>query len=281
MTNIDNAEWETPTGSPDETAAIGAISLDEAGPKPEIASPPSGFVTLPGVWVDSNGLAQRNAQVQELTGEHEEIISRAQMSGSIVKFMDAIVSCGTVSVGNTPAKGILPELLTADQDFLLMEIRRMTYGPDMEFKELTCPWCKKNYDLSISIDDIPVTTLDNPDDAVFDVALRNGKTATVRMVTGADRVAITADDNLTLAERNTLLMSRCVLSLVDAKGERTPVAGQADTMRKMSLADRKSIMDELAKRQVGPHFEDTSFTHDECGKEVPFPIGIGELFPGM
>jgi len=222
------------------------------------------------------------AEVQELNGMHEEQISKARQSGRMDKFYNAILECGTVSVGDMPAtKDLLSALLIGDADYLLREIRRATYGDEIEFNDLTCPNCNEQYNLSLTLDDIPVRTLRNSSDRAFKVALRKKRTAMVRLPTGSDRDAISTSLDLNPAEQNTLLLSRCVISITDSDGETNMVSNQSSPVRALSIPDRHKLLSEITDRQPGPQFDDITYTHDECGQEVHFALPIGDLFLGL
>ena len=272
-----------PSGANSDIAAI-FNGDSKAGSKP-VASPPADpFIRLPGGLV--LGMSDRDvtydAEVQELTGAHEEKITKARQSGRMGLFYNAILECGTVSLGGqAPTKEMLSSLLIGDADYLLREIRRATYGEDIEFTGLFCPHCEAQYNLTLTLDDIPIRTLKASSDRTFDVALRKGGSALVRLPVGSDRDVIAGSLELNSAEQNTLLLSRCVLSITDAEGEVTTVATQLAPVKALSIPDRRKLLDEITERQPGPQFDDVTYLHDECGREVHFALTIGELFLGL
>jgi hypothetical protein len=117
--------------------------------------------------------------------------------------------------------------------------------------------------------------LESPrDDQEFEVPLRKGGTAKVRLANGEDQAAVFADSRLTSVQRDSIQLQRC---LITVSGQ--PVAGRAGAMAlAMSIPDRHAIIKELAERQPGPRFE-VKFTHEDCGKVVTLGIGMGDLFP--
>ena len=282
-----NKEFIDPLANPSAANAdIAAIikSDSAAGPKPVATLPADPFTRLPGGLVLGLDLedVQYEAEVQELNGMHEEQITKARQSGRMDKFYNAILECGTVSIGGTPTtKELLSALLIGDADYLLREIRRATYGDEIEFNDLTCPNCGEQYNLTLTLDDIQVKTLKSSSERTFVVALRKGKSAVVRLPVGSDRDALTSSLELNSAEQNTLLLSRCVISITDAKGESEIVASQSGPVKALSIPDRAKLLSEITDRQPGPDFEDVTYTHDACGQEVHFALSIGELFLGL
>jgi len=248
------------------------------GPKPEVELPADPFVRLPGGLVLGLDLedVKYEAEVQELTGAHEEKIAKARQTGRMEKFYNAILECGTVSIGGNPAtKSVLEGLLVGDADYLLREIRRATYGADIDFTDLVCPNCGDQYNLTLTLDD------KSSSDRTFEVALRKGKVAIARLPIGSDRDVIASAADLNSAEQNSLLLSRCIVSITDAKGEVTLVANQTGPVKALSIPDRAKLLDEITNRQPGPKFDDVTYSHEACGQEVHFALSIGDLFLGL
>lgn len=277
-----DTEYIDPTANPAAANAdLAAIVSDGgAGKKPVMPLPADTYVRLPGgLLLDVDADPVYDVEVQELTGEHEEAIARAKQSGRTERFYMAILESGVAKIGGKePTREALDAMLVGDQDFLLREIRRATYGDTLEFPDRQCPWCGGTFDLEMPLDDIDVKRLDSAEESYFTVPLRKGRSAYVRLPQGADRDAMVEDSKMTVAEQNTILLSRCVLSITDEHGEKETVARQTQPVRRLSIVDRRTLLDEIGNRQPGPQYERVSFVHDACEKEVPFPVGLGEMF---
>ena len=99
---------------------------------PEITSPSDTTVDLPGGYLTATGEVIRTAEVRELTGKDEEIISKTDNLG---KALMTILQRGTVKVGDLPAdEKLLDELLIGDRDSLLLGILKSTFGSSIEIK---------------------------------------------------------------------------------------------------------------------------------------------------
>jgi hypothetical protein len=278
--------FSNPLNNPGAANAAIARLLSEGGEvaKPEIALPAGGQFRLPGGFVSGGDYsnARYDAEVRELTGADEETISKAR-NGGIGKFISTLLVSGTVSVGDQKASAaLLSNMLLGDRDMLLLEIRRATYGDDIVWDRYSCPHCGDEFRLTVTLDEIPIRTLDDPADRVFEVSLRRGRKAFVRLPVGADQEAVLAIvDRATESEQNTLLISRCIVSVVEADGNENAVAGNPDFARSLGIVDRKSILDAIEEKQPGPQYNEVKFTHDSCGKEVPLFISAGDLFQGL
>jgi hypothetical protein len=286
-TDLNTEGYTNPLANPGAAnAQIAALLADAGAPvaKPEIALPAGGNFSLPGGYVLGSDYAsvRYDAEVRELTGADEEALTKARQAG-IGKYISTLLSAGAVSVGNESASPLLlSNLLLGDRDMLLMEIRRATYGDEIVWDQYSCPWCGEEFRLSVTLDEIPVRRLDNPADRIFEVELRKGRKAHVRLPVGSDQEAILAvADRLSEPEQNTLLLSRVLISVVEADGTENAVTGNPDFARALGVVDRKSILDAIENKQPGPQYNGVKFTHDSCGKEVPVFIQAGDLFQGL
>lgn len=248
-------------------------------PTPEL--PPDDLIILPGGLISGSEIT-RSVTVRELTGEDEEALARAIQNNSVFHYVDTILERGTVSIGNRDKADLskdLKNLLIGDRDAVLLGIRRATYGDEISIPEWVCPACGDSADISMALEDIPVAEMENPSEtSVFTVALRRGRSARVRLANGHDQAAVFENTKLSQAERDTVLLSRCVLTLTYEDGSERNLAGFPSLARAMSIADRKTILRELADRQPGPKFADIKHTHGACGKEVSIAVDIGILF---
>ena len=278
-----DAELEDNDGfEPPNPEIIAKAFAPEREEKPTVSPPPeSRFNRLPA----GSSLGERVAhdfEVQELTGTHEEIIAKARRASNPNVFISAIVECGTVSIGGHKAEPtLLDELLVGDREYLLLAIRDATYGPTIEYEGLYCVGCDNRFDLTLDLEDVPITTLRRESDRLFDVPLRKGGRARVRLPNGSDMEAYLDDEDATDSERNSVLLGRVVDTLTDHRGEETVVAGFPSVVRdELGIVDRQRILSEITKRQPGPRYDDVQVKHD-CGNEVAVPVGVMHLFPGL
>ena len=256
-------------------------SVVSGGGAPEIEDAPDDLVSLPGGLVKGNKV-YRTAQVRELNGSDEEALSRALKSGSVYHFMDTLIERGTISVGDFKAdREVVKALLIGDRDELALAIRRMTYGDEIDIERWICPACGAQSDINFTLtpDVIERRTLKDPaEEQVFEVSLRKGAKAVVRLPTGADQDALFEDPNWTTAQRNTILISRCVMTYTDPDGHDFNMAAFPSISLKLSIPDRQKIIKEITERQPGPRYNEVKFTHAECQNEVILALGVRDLF---
>ncbi|MFD6934640.1 hypothetical protein ACFWAP_00595 [Streptomyces goshikiensis] len=253
------------------TAAIQQLLTDSAGEPPAIPTPADCLVTLAAGLVRDD-VIHIKAEVRELTGADEEALARVRSSP--LRMLETLLELGTVSIGSLPAtRDVLPELLLGDRDVLVLAIRRATFGDEMQFEEINCQHCGENFSATISLGQIKSHSAG---DRRLTIPLRKGGCAVVRYPTGADQAAMLADAKATNAEHNSTLLARCVVEIRDGKGEVTP--GGADVAQSLGLADRRTILTQLATNQPGPRLLELTIRHEECGGEVPLPLSVADLF---
>lgn len=276
----DNDGFVNPFENP-ALAAAAAKMLEDDDPtdatlKPEIDAPADGYVQLPvGVLVGDKTITE--VEVRELTGEDEERLAKAKTSSDPTKFYQTLLECGVVDIGGKPTEDITPSMLIGDRESLILGIRKATYGSEIELGDIFCAECNEEFEGSVDVDDIPVRPLKG--ETTFEVKLRKGGKARVRLPVGDDQMAAVKDSGLTESERNSLVLSRCVITL-PSNGEDMPVAGFPSLVLNLGIVDRKRILAEIHKRQPGPRYDEVVIEH-ECGNKIPVLLGMGALFPGL
>lgn len=287
MTEHD-ADLELANAAENPALLAAAQALTDDSKPPALTNPLDGPVTLPAgfrrVKPGSDGTkfeTVRSAWVRELNGEDEERIARAKMRSNFPAYINAILEAGVERLGeDRPTREDFDSLVVGDQQFLLVEIARATYGDEMEYEDFECPHCAQKFSFSLSIsDDIPITRLDKVEDATFDVRLRKDRVATVSLPTG--EVAALMSEAETPAESNTILITHCVDEIRGPQGT-TEIKGQADAAKRLGVVDRRDLVEALSKRMPGPQYNEIKFKHDPgCGEEIRLSVTLGDLFLGL
>lgn len=248
-------------------AALTEPVADNA-PRPE--PPPDTLVPLRCGWHGADGETWDTANVRELNGADEEALSRVP-GGKIWRLLQAILDRGVTHLGDTPATpALLDELTIADCDEVLLGIRRATYGDEVEFS-VVCPACDDENAVKLSItDDIPRRDL-LEDGRDFVVQLSAGE-AEVTLPTRAVQKAVLKDDHRTVAEANTLLLSKVVTRL---GGD--PIIGTRG-MLTLSMRDREKLVSAVAAHTPGPRLEEVKLSCANCTEDIPVPLTMADLF---
>ncbi len=186
------------------------------------------------------------------------------------------------SVGNEPSTEndkLISQMLIGDREAIILGIRKATYGSELHVDDWLCSNCGVKAELDMDLSDIPVTKLPDPaNDVTFKVPMRKGGFALVRLASGADQIATFEKQELTQAQRETILLSRCVVSVTDAPGIEHSMAAFPSMSRSMSVPDRHAILRELRDRQPGPKYDQVKYKCDSCNEDVNVVVTIGHLF---
>lgn len=250
--------------------------LHSLNPAPVIDELPDTYIKLPaGLIID--GEVHRDAEVRELNGEHEEKLAKAKTATNPAKYLNSILLSGSVSVGEIPiTQPVLDSLIQGDLDMLMLGIRRATFGDDFEVFNVECPECKEAQDIRLNLKDIPIKELEDPRVREFEVLLRKKRKVLVSFPTGSVQNEIFKTP-MTLPEMNSVTLSRCVNTFIEADGSQRPCNGMAD-VRKMSVPDRNTVQDFLYTNQPGPRYDQVVAKCGSCEGEVPVPLNVGILF---
>lgn len=250
--------------------------LQSLNPAPVIDVVPDTQVKLPaGIVID--GKVYQDAEVQELTGEHEEKLAKARTTNNAAKYVNTLLLCGTVSVGGKDVtQGLLDSMLQGDLDTLVLGIRRATFGDDFEVYEIECPHCRELNDLELDLKGIPVKNLEDPETREFLIDLRKGRKARIQFPTGAVQNEI-FKNNLTIPEMNSLTLAECVISFIEADGTEKMSTGLTD-VKKLGIADRNTLQEYIYNNQPGPRYDQVTALCSSCEGEVPVPLSVGILF---
>jgi hypothetical protein len=236
---------------------------------------PADTVTLPGGYIDKDGVLHTEARIREINGSDEEAMARELRNPNvnIPKVVDLILKRCVLEVGSygsTPL--LLSEMLTGDRSALMLAIRILTFGSDWEVPDFPCRLCGKAFGVVVELhEDIKIKKMDNPMVQDIEVTLRNGHLALVHLLTGAAQLEMVGDGNRTGPEEATIAIDRSIRSL-----DGNPVMGHI--AQKMSMADRRKIVQAMADAQPGPQMEEVVVTCTECGQDAEYQLNLIDLF---
>jgi hypothetical protein len=226
---------------------------------------------LPGGYWDAAGRLHRDFELAALTGHEEELVAGPGQSARLVTevLSRRVRRLGDVSPV-TPQ--VARELLVADRQYLLLQLRRRTFG-DLVRADLVCPWpdCGQRVSLAFSLDQVPVEEAAQRAEAY---TIRLGDTeATFRLPNGADQEELSELLASNEAEAATLLLARCLLRLgADGPPDRARVSA-------LTAADRAAIETRMA--ELAPRVEQTMQAEcAECRRTFLAPFDVQRLFLG-
>ncbi|GGT11611.1 hypothetical protein ACFFV7_36125 [Nonomuraea spiralis] len=226
---------------------------------------------LPGGYWDAGGRLHRDFELTALTGHEEELLSRPGQSARLVT--EVLSRCVRRLGGLGPVTpAIARELLVADRHYLLLQLRRGTFG-DLVRADLVCPWpdCGRRVSLTFSLDQVPVE--EAREQAATYTLWLGGTEVTFRLPNGGDQeelAELLAHDE---AEATTRLLARCLLRLgTDGPPDRARVSA-------LPAADRAAIEARMA--ELAPRVEQTMQAEcAECRRTFLAPFDVQRFFLG-
>lgn len=236
----------------------------------EVRVPSEGLVALPGGYMNPAGEVVRIAEVRELTGRDEEAIAKVTTVG---RMLNTVLSRAVVKIGEIPATdALLDELLSGDREELLLGIIEATFGSAVDVP-VWCMSCEDTKSATVDLkNDIKRKILMDPvGDRQF---LVTGKKAeySVLLPTGHVQRELNASGDRTAAEAATLILEDCVHA-IDGK----PVYDKSQ-IKNLSMMDRRTLLEEISKRNPGPVLQDIPSECPDCDAEVVVPINFGAFF---
>lgn len=256
------------TGSAVDQLAVAASTAFQSE-HPTLAAPPSDHVVLIDGVAVGEGAVITDAYMRELTGTDEEALAKIP-GDKFGRLLNEIALRGTERIGDLAVDAtLLDRLSIVDRDVLLLEVGIATWGNTRQVRA-TCPRCGADNDVTIDLrSDVDV------DRSPFEstVTLRKGEVVVLRPPTVADETAMSADDKLNVAERNTILIQRCCQSVGGRKIE------HAYWARHLGAGDRSRILKAL-DRKSGVSFDDLPTECATCGEKSNLPFDVMMLFRG-
>lgn len=238
---------------------------------PAFTAAPSGAVTLlAGIYRPFEGELIMDAEVRELTGADEEAVSKISDMG---KGLMTILQRGTVTIGEEHATvALLDKLLAGDREWLLLAIRKMTFGSDVNIST-ACHVCGNISEFNIDLDtDVKVKKLEDPtEDRAFSVECKVG-TVRVLLPNGAVQKKLITSTDKTGAELDTVLLQECIESI-----NGMPIMNPKQILN-LGLADRRKLLKEISERNIGPELSNIQKACPSCDEEVTISLSLAELF---
>ena len=230
-------------------------------------------------YTDKEGIKHTTVTMREITGYDEETIAKNEIRNSLGKTITTLLANTTVQLGELTPKSvgvkkwedIIKSLPLGDRDKMMLELRKLTNGDEIEL-DMKCPHrgCKTKLKHIVEIDgDIEITPLSSdPESIPFELPRGikddNGgvtKTGIIRLPNGLDQETVDSIARKNIGQANTTLLARVIKEIDGIKSV------NLTTIRSMSTRDRDYLLRLLADNAYGPKFE-VSFPCPACGEDI-------------
>ena len=224
-------------------------------------------------YTDDEGVLHKTFTLREMTGRDEEAISKSDVKQNLSKLVSVllercVMSIGTLtrkSVGTEKWKDIIKSLYVGDQDFMLIKLRELSMGGEIEVTH-TCPYCKESLKTILDVSELEVEPFKG--ERVIQFSLPKGyrdkkgvvhKDGTLRLPTGQDREILTPIARKNVAQASTLMLTR-LCKFEDG------LYVTEDVMRDLTVRDREYLQKVLQENLFGINLE-IDVTCTSCGEE--------------
>lgn len=226
-------------------------------------------------YKDENGVVHKEFTLREMTGKDEEAIHKTDVKNNGSKVVTVLLTRCVTRIGTLTPKSvggrqkwedIIKSLYTGDQDYMLIQLRKISVGDEVELNHV-CPNkdCKAKLHTILTLDELEILPFDGERDIEFELPRghkdRKGvlhKTGVMRLPTGLDREILTPLAKTNLAKAETTMLTRlCKFddgAYVDD-----------DVMSSLSIRDREYLQKLLREHFFGVKLE-TEVICDSCGE---------------
>lgn len=206
-------------------------------------------------------LSGKQLVVRGMTGHEEDLLTDRKLlkKGQAI---DKILQACVISIdGDKPTEMDISALTSADRTFILVQIRRMSYGDLMENAEIKCRErdCNEKSYFDIDLSELDITRSETGDDREFEIALPiSGTKVKFRDMTGND------EKKVAKSGETEILTVGMMLRLVDVEGQHPN--GYKKWLKSLPVKDRSFLRKAMEDTEVGL---DTTIDAvcEECGSE--------------
>jgi hypothetical protein len=259
----------------DQKQQADALSAAIGDAVPEIRETPKTHLELlRGVFNSETNSWETTAYVRELNGFDEEALatlnSRDVVYAEYMSFLlkRAVVNIGSFNIESNPT--IIDNLIIGDRDLLFLKIVEATYGNDREY-QVVCGACGASNDVIIPMDDFGNREVSHDPHQPIEVTIGDGSVISMRLPNGMDSQVV-AKKAKSLAEQNTLMLSRCV--------EKPAMTKPQEWAKGLGMKDRNNLVNALLDSQPGPEIGEVDAQCATCNQDLNIVLDWASLLFG-
>jgi hypothetical protein len=212
--------------------------------------------SLPGGLMLQQDQMLSQASLRPLSGREEEWLAAHRSTPNAVRMSWLLNQC-LLSIDGHPADSdLVRRLLVADRQYLMLQLRRITLGDQVQ-AVVTCPECNKKMDVDFFLDDVPVEY--RPQSVSSYSTEVSGRLVSFRLPTGGDEEAVLGSGADGAVQE---LFRRCILD---------------DGGCALSTEDQSRVIAEM--EQLAPQIElELDLTCPECSHHFLLPFDTTAFF---
>jgi len=230
---------------------------------------------LPIGYLDADGRMHRTAVLRKMTGREEALLADKRNRNSGARMISELLGSCLVRLGglDRPGLKVAQDLYSADRHYLLVKLREITFGPELQ-GTYSCPTCRAANALTEDLSALEVVKLKDselPEDTV--VHLEDGyedgdrvyDTLVFRAPNGVDEEKIAPIARENPSHGKNALLARCLKAVGDMPRPRLEALGTA-IFNDLTLKDRALV--DKAMNNGGPGVQlRRDVVCDQCGRQ--------------
>jgi phage FluMu protein Com len=229
----------------------------------------------------------RTATLRKMTGNDEAILADPKLRNNAARLITNLLSSCLTSLGGAQPVDVKTTraLTSADRNFLLLELRKLTFGTELECS-YKCPRCNHLNRVSENLDEIeirrPECAVANEITIKLEDGYREAETAWHHELsfvwpTGEDEEAAASRREVNASRQRDALLARC-LRRVGSMDPRKVSAAGIRVLAELSMADRRRIQRTLDEHAPGPDLTRT-ISCEACSEDFRTMLDMTHFFP--
>ncbi len=224
--------------------------------------------------------------LRKLTGNEEALLVEPRLRQNAGKLITAVlVSCVRTVDGDKLTPATVRGLASADRNFLLLELRRHTFGDELEAR-YPCPRCREATLVLEDLGALDLRTIADGAETEVVIELEDGyrdpsgdlhREVVFRLPTGEDEEAAAGGRDPNPSRQRDALLARCLLRVGHLESHRTEALG-ARILADLTMSDRRLVQQTLDASVPGPDLTRT-IVCAHCGEEFRAHLDMTRFFP--
>ena len=244
-------------------------------------------VILPvGIAKEGNGSLLHQATIRKMTGKEEALLADPRLQTNSGKLITALLTnCVQELEGQPVREALIRQLSSADRNFLLLELRRLTFGDEME-ASYRCPHCQALCQVIENLSEIEVFSADDSNSHTIQISLPDGyrdpdgnwqHEFAFRLPTGEDEEAAAGRRDPNPTRQQDALLARCLEKVGSLESKRIQAAG-VRILSDLSMSDRRMLQKTIDAATPGPNLT-RDLVCDSCGQRYRAALDMSHFFP--
>lgn len=244
-------------------------------------------VELPvGYFNQADGTVVRQVTIRKMTGKEEALLADPKLRGNGGKLISALLTNCTVSIegGSQVPSNFTRDLPSADRNFLLLELRRLTFENELQAR-YRCPSCQGVTEIWEDLSQLDIKKVEDATQEI-QVLLKDGYRdpdgnwqydLSFRLPNGEDEeISAGRRDNNPTRQRDALL-ARCLTRVGDLEERRIRALGPR-ILSDLSMADLRIVQKAMDDNAPGPDLTREVTCH-HCGEHYRTSLDTSNFFP--